>query len=98
MGWKPDELIGTYGFDLLHPDDRARLAEGRAAFYAEEAQLERIVGRFRMKDESYIVLSGTARPVVDEGGERKGIVFGAREVEELLDEVERWKSELGPGA
>jgi PAS domain S-box-containing protein len=33
MGYKPEEMVGTTGFDLLHPDDRAAVEQAMAQFW-----------------------------------------------------------------
>jgi PAS domain S-box-containing protein len=89
LGWSPEELIGSIGFDLLHPEDQRVAAAGRLDLDAERSPKLELTGRFRTKAGDYVWLSGTARPIGDERGELQGVVMGLREVGELVEARER---------
>lgn len=66
LGWTPEQLLGHDGLDLLHPDDRDRMASRRLG-----EGLGEVVGdefRFRCADGSYRWLTGVSHPVLDPDG------------------------------
>ena len=65
LGYEPEELIGRPGAELLHPDDRARLARARTtrSHSTFEARLRRKAGQF-------VWVEVSLDPVWSSGGER----------------------------
>jgi PAS domain S-box-containing protein len=58
LGYGPDELVGHPGAELLHPDDRPRLARARAARTQSTFQ-----GRLRHKSGDYVAVQVSLDPV-----------------------------------
>jgi PAS domain S-box-containing protein len=65
LGYEPDELVGRPGAELLHPDDRARLARARASRSRTSFQ-----GRLRRKAGDFVWVEVGLDPVWAGGGER----------------------------
>jgi diguanylate cyclase (GGDEF)-like protein/PAS domain S-box-containing protein len=68
LGYEPEELVGTSGYDLVHPDD---LADVRGAHVAATNGAERIdvSYRCRHRNGSWVACESVARVVRDEDGE-----------------------------
>ena len=68
LGYSPEELRGTVGFEQIHPDDRAKVVEA-----AEEAKRsghgKRLEYRMRHKDGTWVSLESSASVV--RGGNRQ---------------------------
>jgi PAS domain S-box-containing protein len=83
LGWRPDELVGRDGFDLVHPDDVARLRASVARVRSGEPVFDRL--RVRSVDGSYLWVSQTLRPIADDAGEVIAIVAGFRDIQREID-------------
>lgn len=80
LGYRPDELAGTWAPDLAHPSSREKdiknirdlcnTGEGFAEF------------RLRHKDGTYRWFEATGRNIYDEKGSAAGAVMGARDITE----------------
>jgi len=79
LGWEPHTLVGTAPSELLHPDDRAGLAERRQAFQ-DGVVLAAATIRFRTSDGAYRWMSVRTRPLRDEAGAISGGVVSLRDV------------------
>ncbi len=66
IGYKPEEVIGTNGYDLFHPDDLNRI-KAEARF--QDTFLNTAQYRFRRKDGSYIWVETVNRKIEREGQE-----------------------------
>ena len=81
LGYKPEELIGRHGFELVHPDD---VAELKALFANEIEHIGMCITRefrYRHKDGSWRILEATGsnllnNPIV------AGVVLNTRDVTE----------------
>jgi PAS domain S-box-containing protein len=62
-GHTPDELVGTFVFDLYHPDERARLVF-RHASAVETGAMQMDIYRVRRKDGEYLWVESNVRGVV----------------------------------
>ena len=58
LGWKPDELIGSSAFELMHPDDLARTREANAE--SSGTEVVNFENRYRHKDGSWCWLLWSA--------------------------------------
>ena len=60
LGYEPDELVGRFGVDFVHPDDRASFTVNRGRLFGREAPDEPVVRefRYRRKDGSWAWLEG----------------------------------------
>ena len=85
-GFRPDELVGRNGFDLVHPDDVDRV-RGSLARLLERMQPVRETYRMRRKDGSYFWVESNARVVRDQRSRPVGIQSAARDVTETKEAV-----------
>jgi diguanylate cyclase (GGDEF)-like protein/PAS domain S-box-containing protein len=61
LGWSPQELTGTHGLDLVHPDDLAHATEALAVVLADPDALSTVEMRMRTSTGTYLwfdVLTG----------------------------------------
>ena len=80
-GWEPEELIGTTGFDLVHPEDRPHFVANVGALL--EGKVDPLVGRehrILRKDGGSYWAQGNPRVLTDETGAVCGIVNIFRDV------------------
>ncbi|MEM9345914.1 MAG: PAS domain S-box protein [Planctomycetota bacterium] len=71
LGYTPDEMVGTNGFDYFHPKDLERVREKHESMSLEDPEFHDI-HRFRRKDGTYIVFEAVGRLVVPEVNEQGG--------------------------
>jgi PAS domain S-box-containing protein/putative nucleotidyltransferase with HDIG domain len=84
LGYKPEELIGTSGFALVHPDDLKRLSarEDFIAVLGVPGSFSPVIElRDRHKDGTWLSLEVIARSIVDTNGEL-AIVTNAHDITE----------------
>ncbi len=67
LGWAPDELIGVDALELLHPDDRSKVAEWTIAVERENAI--GVEARLRTKSGRYSYFAISLRAVAVDGDE-----------------------------
>lgn len=67
LGYEPSELVGTWAYDLFHPDDVPKV--GGAHRSALDGAPLTVVYRLRRKDGMYVWVETTTRIVLDAGGE-----------------------------
>jgi len=81
LGYSVDDLKETSSFDLIHPDDRARVSQA-----AEKARLsghgEQMEYRVRHKDGSWRTLESTASPIRNVKGQTDKLVIVNRDITE----------------
>jgi signal transduction histidine kinase len=68
LGWAPDELVGTSGFEYVHPEDREALADALSRLAAGRVSQSTVRYRFRHADGSWRWIGSvlaTAPPAVD---------------------------------
>jgi len=60
LGYEPDELVGRFGVDFVHPDDLASFAANRGRLFGREAPHGPVTRefRYRRKDGSWAWLEG----------------------------------------
>ncbi|RAV98199.1 PAS domain S-box protein [Pseudochryseolinea flava] len=88
LGYEERELLGTSGFELIHPDDMQTIVE-----HAKEDALKgKIVAnaqfRMRRKDGNYIWVESYTKPILDDAGNVTAVQTSARDI------TVRKKSEL----
>ena len=66
LGWRPDEMIGHYTNEFIHPDDLAAAGSSRTAML-QGARITTEI-RLRRADGDYRWISVTGRDVTDESG------------------------------
>jgi len=82
LGWAPDELVGTSGFEYVHPDDRDALADALSRLAAGQVSQSTVRYRFRHADGSWRWIESvltTAPPAVD-----GAFVVNSRDVTERM--------------
>ncbi len=80
FGYEPGDLIGTNGHELIHPDDRARMAENTAALMRGEVKDVDRQYRLRLRDGSWLWIEGSPRVVLGPNGEPGELVTVFRDV------------------
>jgi PAS domain S-box-containing protein len=99
LSYKPDELVGRRAFELIHPDDLARVQQALAELTATPGATTRIEFRFRHKDGSWHLLEATARYLLDDLNV-KGVVVNSRDnterqrLEEALRESSQFNQQI----
>ena len=91
FGWEPDELVGTFMSDLVHPDDFAWSEERRARLYAGDREAEAVGSftlRMRRKDGGYHWVKTTLTTHRD-GDRVTGFTGGMMVVDELVEAREQ---------
>jgi two-component system cell cycle sensor histidine kinase/response regulator CckA len=87
LGYSPEELKNSSGFDQIHPDDRGRVRE--AASEARRTGEGRTVEyRIRHKDGSWRVLESTSSVTLSSKGEPENLVIVNRDITERKETVE----------
>lgn len=86
IGFRPDEIVGTSPFSLIHEDDRSRV---QAVFQQmiEEKSPKKAEFRIVRRDGRTVDLEATGTPVLSENGEVSMVVVVSRDI------TERKKSE-----
>ncbi len=82
LGYEPEELIGTKGFVLVHPDDIASFIANTNALFNSRASRMAVVRehRFRMKNGGWMWLQGNPTVLADEHGVPVEIVNVFRDI------------------
>ena len=84
-GWEPEELVGLSAYDLIHPDDAAKLAELHANQLEDPKPHTTPPYRALRKDGTYGWLQSTVRPVVDpDSGEIVEFHSASRDITDWL--------------
>lgn len=83
LGWRPDELLGTNAFDLVHPDDLPRVRETFQRALNHPGTSDRIEFRARHKDGSWRLLEAVGNSLLHVEG-AQGILINARDISERL--------------
>jgi two-component system, cell cycle sensor histidine kinase and response regulator CckA len=81
LGYRPEELIGRYGFALIHPDDLQQVLDIFRQGLREPAQPRWAEYRFRHRDGSWRFLESHGRNLLDDEG-IGGVVINSRDVTE----------------
>jgi two-component system, cell cycle sensor histidine kinase and response regulator CckA len=74
LGYTPDELVGRNLFDLLHPDDVARVREKFDEAAASGRPSPPVEYRYRHKDGGWRMLEGVGQPCAELGESGLGII------------------------
>ena len=81
LGWEPEEIIGRPAFELIHPDDVARVAEAMGEIFAEPGSSRSVEYRFRRPDGGWRLLEAIGRTLAPDTADR-GLVANIRDVTE----------------
>ena len=82
LGFEPDELIGTFGIDLVHPDERASLAE---SWRTTSGALTRFTMRMRHADGDYRWIETTAHVLPSDGDRPQQMITAHRDVSDRVN-------------
>jgi diguanylate cyclase (GGDEF)-like protein/PAS domain S-box-containing protein len=88
FGWEPEDIVGTFMSDLVHPDDLAWSAERRDRIYAGDAEAEAAGSftlRLRTKGGSYHWVKTTLTTHRDASGTPAGFTGGMVQIDELIE-------------
>jgi len=67
LGYRPEELIGINGYEIIHPEDREFVRRELHEPFLKERRLRRGVFRLLRKTGGFIWIDTIARPVFDHG-------------------------------
>jgi PAS domain S-box-containing protein len=81
LGYKPEDLVGKNAFDLVHPDDRARVMAVFQEHLPVRGSIAPLELRFRHKDGNWRTLEATGNNLLHEPGVA-GIVVNSRDITE----------------
>jgi len=66
IGFRPDELLGTSAFDLVHPEDRSRIKKRVTHLFLHPGERIRDQFRCRKKEGGWCILDSIAKASLDE--------------------------------
>ena len=81
MGYKQEEMIGSTGFDLIHPEDRATVENALHEFWKRPGARDSIQYRARHANGSWVSLEVVAYNLLDDPDVR-GVVLNGRDISE----------------
>jgi len=81
LGYKPEELIGRSAFELIHPDDVARIQKIFTEGLTRPGRIESSEYRFRHKDGSWRVMEGIGKNLLEDPAVR-GVIVNSRDITE----------------
>ena len=84
LGFEPDELIGASPYDLIHPEDAARVRREMHEPALNGEHHTAVTYRIRRKSGRYIWLETSGEPLFDEQGEVVNILTSSRDVSERV--------------
>ena len=87
LGLKPEDVVGTSAFDLIHPEDLPRIQAHFQGDYGYD------IYRFRHKDGSWRWLESTGSRFRTSTGEERGVVISRDVTERRLAEEEKARLE-----
>jgi diguanylate cyclase (GGDEF)-like protein/PAS domain S-box-containing protein len=92
LGWTPDDIVGTWMSDLVHPDDLAWSAARRDRIYAGDRDAEAsgsFVLRLRTKGGDYRWVSTTLTTHRDADGNPLQFTGGMKIIDDVMEERQR---------
>ncbi|HEY7543389.1 MAG TPA: PAS domain S-box protein, partial [Blastocatellia bacterium] len=103
LGYKPEEIIGQNAFELVHPDDIARMTNLFNSALGYRGSAEKVEYRYRHKDGSWKVMEAIGNNLFGNPAVR-GAVVNSRDIterkraEDALREREEWFKEIFEGS
>ena len=85
MGYKPEQMIGTTGFDLLHPDDRAAVEQAMEQLWKNPGERGLIRCRARHAEGYWVSFEITGYNLLDDPDVRGVVVQGRRIFDPIHD-------------
>ena len=87
LGWTAEEKVGQSALEMVHPDDRERIARVLEGVVATPGAVSRDLLRYRHKDGSWRQIEATARNLLQDPAV-EGVVVNGRDVtsQRLLEE------------
>ena len=79
LGYKPESLIGTSIFNLVHPDDLQKALAARDQV-RDSLRPDRVRLRSRHADGHYLHMEVSGSPLVNENGELFGYILSSRDI------------------
>src|SRR5450759_217756 len=79
LGYEPEELMGKFAFDLVHPEDLS-IFKSIIQRSVNEHLIRKIEYRSRHADGHYIWLETVSKFMFDELGKSLGVIFGSRDI------------------
>ncbi len=92
LGWTPEDLVGTWMSDLVHPDDLAWSTARRDRIYAGDPEAEAegsFVLRLRTKDGGYRWVSTTLTTHRADDGTPMQFTGGMKVIDDVMEERQR---------
>ncbi len=80
LGWSPEQMLAGTFEDIIHPEEKASLAQMLETFRREKTSPPRMEFRYRKADGSYVWLELNLNMVYDDRGEPSGYVDIARDI------------------
>jgi PAS domain S-box-containing protein len=100
LGYKPNEVLGKYFYDLFHPDDREELKKAAFEVFAKKRPFRQFVNRNIHKNGEVVWLSTSGVPILDKEENFLGYrgadvdITESKQAEEALRESEAYNSSL----
>jgi phosphate/phosphite/phosphonate ABC transporter binding protein len=79
LGYKPEELIGRTGFELIHPEDVWRIRTELDELIQTPGAVKYVEYRYRHKDGSWAVLEGVGKNLLQDSAVA-GVVINSRDI------------------
>lgn len=80
LGYRPEELIGVNGYEIIHPEDRESVRSDLHEPFLKEQRLRRGVFRLLRKTGGFIWIDTIARPVFDKDGVLSAMQGAGRDI------------------
>jgi PAS domain S-box-containing protein len=81
LGYRPQDVLGTDAFDIVHPDDLPATREALAHLIAHPGEEMAVEYRLRSGDGSWRVMEGVARTLLRDSA-AAGVVINSRDITE----------------
>lgn len=110
LGWLPEDLIGTIGWETVHPNDLERIQIEFIELISKNNSIEKVVYNSKCKDGTYKLIEVTGanlineplingvlmnfHDIVDREQAKSELIAAKTKAEELLVETQKQKSEI----
>ena len=82
LGYKPQEIIGKYFYDLFHPDNKEELKKAALEVFSKKQMFKNLLNRNIKKDGQVVITESTAVPIVTGNGRLLGYRGADRDITE----------------